>query len=143
MALKVIGAGFGRTGTLSMKAALEQLGYVKTHHMLEVMPSKDQRKHWLAIAQGERVDWDEVFEGFEASVDFPSSTYYTELLEKYPEAKVILTVRDPDKWYVSASNTIYAIGKAIPGWARKVFPPIRDNKTSSLSSGTSFLTCSI
>lgn len=128
MALKVIGAGFGRTGTLSMKAALEQLGYMKTHHMLEVMPSADQRKHWLAIAQNESVDWDDVFEGFEASVDFPSSTYYNELLAKYPDAKVVLTVRDPDRWYVSASNTIYAIGKAIPGWANKIIPPIRDNK---------------
>ena len=76
MTLKVIGAGFGRTGTLSMKAALEQLGYNKCHHMLEVFPSDAQLDMWHKISQGGAPDWDQVFDGFEASVDFPSSAYW-------------------------------------------------------------------
>ena len=68
MALKVIGAGFGRTGTLSMKAALQQLGYDKCHHMLEVFPSDAQLDAWHHIAQGGDPDWETVFAGFQASV---------------------------------------------------------------------------
>lgn len=119
MGLQVIGAGFGRTGTMSMKAALEQLGYIKTHHMLEVMPNAEQRQLWQQVAEGAAPDWDAIFDGFQASVDFPSSTYYKELLARYPDAKVLLTVRDPDSWYKSASETIYPISTAAPRWARK------------------------
>ena len=70
MSLQVIGAGFGRTGTLSMKAALEQLGYVKCHHMVEVLMAKDSKQldHWDAVGQGQRPGWDEIFEGYQASV---------------------------------------------------------------------------
>ena len=125
MALKVIGAGFGRTGTLSMKAALEKLGYLKTHHMLDVSPNKQQTEYWHQIAMGEPPDWDAVFAGYEASVDFPSCSYYKDLLAHYPEAKVVLTIRDPDRWYTSASNTIFAIGNATPTWAKKLVPRIR------------------
>jgi hypothetical protein len=120
MSLQVIGAGFGRTGTMSLKTALLQLGYIKTHHMDEVLPSAEQRRLWQEVAEGLAPDWDAIFDGFTASVDFPSSSYYKELLAHYPDAKVVLTVRDPDSWYKSASETIYAIGKAPPLWARKI-----------------------
>jgi hypothetical protein len=120
--LKVIGAGFGRTGTLSLKLALEQLGYVKCHHMVEVFRSQGQGHMWKAIADGETPDWNKVFDGFQSSVDFPSSIFYRELAEKYPHAKVVLTVRSSDSWYKSASETIFAIGKATPGWLRNVAP---------------------
>ena len=123
MALKVIGAGFGRTGTLSMKAALEQLGYDKCHHMMEVFSSGDQVDHWHAIGQGADPDWDAVFNGFEASVDFPSSGYWRELAAYYPDAKIILTTRSFDSWYASASETIYAISKAMPRWTRLIPRP--------------------
>lgn len=116
MTLKVIGAGFGRTGTLSMKAALEQLGYNKCHHMLEVMPNATQLNAWHAISQGEAPDWDDVFDGFQASVDFPSSAYWRELAAHYPDAKIILTSRSFDSWYDSASETIYPVIATIPGW---------------------------
>ena len=127
MTLKVIGAGFGRTGTLSLKAALEKLGYDKTHHMLEVFPNKKQKRLWHDVAMKREVDWDDVFEGFQASVDFPSSTYYNELLAHFPDAKVVLTVRDPDKWYQSASQTIYKFHQAFPKWSRKIIPEVKRN----------------
>ena len=127
MALEVIGAGFGRTGTASMKAALEQLGYNKCHHMFEVMPSAEQLEAWHRISQGETPDWDAIFEGFQASVDFPSSGYWRELAAHYPDAKVILTTRSFDSWYESASDTIYPVSKDIPGWML-IIPKIRKIK---------------
>ena len=105
MALAVIGAGYGRTGTLSLKAALERLGYVKCHHMIEVLQSPAQIEGWMAAARGERVDWDELFAGYRASVDWPSCHFYRELADHYPEAKVVLTVRDPREWYESMNAT--------------------------------------
>jgi hypothetical protein len=129
MALEVIGAGFGRTGTASLKAALETLGYDRTHHMFEVMASSEQMAMWHAIGtgKGERSDWETVYAGFPAAVDFPTAAYWRELSEAYPQAKVILTVRSPESWWKSARATIIAIGKAPPAWARALIPPIRRN----------------
>lgn len=129
MALKVIGAGFGRTGTMSLKAALETLGYMKTHHMIEVLPDPRQRDLWEAVAEGAIPDWDDIFKGFQASCDFPSSIFYRELAGRYPEAKVILTVRSAESWYESAHGTIYAVGKAVPGWITSLIPQARQTKT--------------
>jgi hypothetical protein len=125
MTLKVIGAGFGRTGTLSLKGALEMLGYVKTHHMAEVLPSKVQVGLWHDIAMGKKPAWDAIFDGYQASVDFPSSGYYRELLAEYPDAKVVLTVRDVDSWYRSATDTIFAFGHAVPAWLKFFVPRVR------------------
>lgn len=127
MALKVIGAGFGRTGTLSMKAALETLGYTKCHHMMEVFPSDFQLDSWHAIGMGEKPDWHAIFYGFQASVDFPSAAYWRELSQHYPDAKVILTTRSFDSWYESASETIYPVTEKIPGWM-SVIPKVRKIK---------------
>ena len=127
MTLEVIGAGFGRTGTASMKAALEQLGYLKTHHMFEVMGDARQMDLWHGIATGRAPDWDAVYADFPAAVDFPTASYWRELAAHYPDAKVILTVRDEDKWWKSARSTIIAIGRASPQWARRLIPPIRKN----------------
>lgn len=127
MALKVIGAGFGRTGTLSMKAALEQLGYDKCHHMLEVFSSDAQLDMWHGISQGGAPDWDTVFDGFQASVDFPSSSYWRELAEHYPDAKIILTTRSFDSWYDSATETIWPVSRDIPGWLT-VVPKVKKIK---------------
>lgn len=125
MVLQVIGAGFGRTGTKSLKEALEQLGYVKCHHMAEVAPNPKQIDCWARVCQGEKVNWDEVFEGFEAAVDWPAAAFYKELADHYPDAKIILTVRDPEAWYKSVSETIYPLGKVIPGWISTLRPSIR------------------
>ncbi|MBC2776805.1 sulfotransferase family protein [Parasphingopyxis marina] len=106
MALSVIGAGFGRTGTMSMKMALEQLGFGPCHHMEEVLSNPPQTPLWLAAANGEAVDWDVVFDGYTSTVDWPGAHYWRELSEAYPEAKVILTTRPADRWWASISTTI-------------------------------------
>lgn len=106
MGLSVVGAGFGRTATLSVKFALEQLGLGPCYHMKEVFEHPHFRKYWGAAARGETVNWDEVFEGYVSAVDWPVCTYYRELAEHFPDAKVLLTVRDPRKWFVSAHTTI-------------------------------------
>lgn len=125
MSLEVIGAGFGRTGTNSLKVALEQLGYIKCHHMKEVFVSRRQIELWDRASRGEAMNWDEVFEGFRASVDWPSAAYYRELAEHYPNAKVILGTRNPDAWYQSVCETIYPVSYAAPGWLLRINQPMR------------------
>lgn len=106
MALKVIGASFGRTGTESLKRALEMLGYAPCHHMYEVMPYPEQVAKWQAISDGATPDWDNVYEGFEAAVDWPTARFWRELAEHYPEAKIVISVRSAESWYRSFSDTI-------------------------------------
>lgn len=110
--VRVIGAGFGRTGTWSLKAALEQIGAGPCFHMIDLREVPDRAAHFLAALNGEPNDWDATFAGYEATVDWPGCTFYQQLMEKYPEAKVILSVRDPEKWYASAEKTIYALKEA-------------------------------
>lgn len=112
--LKIIGAGFGRTGTLSLKAALEILGFAPCHHMVEVLGSARQRKGWVKVANGDLTVLPQLMEGFQAQVDFPGCIYYPELMQLYPSARVILSVRDPESWWESARNTIYEISNGIP-----------------------------
>ena len=97
-----------------MKEALELLGYNKCHHMREVMPSGKQVELFDRVSRHVEVDWDDVFEGFEAAVDWPAAARYKELMEKYPEAKVILTARDPEAWYESTKETIYTLSNSVP-----------------------------
>jgi hypothetical protein len=123
--LRVVGAGFGRTGTSSLKVALEHLGFSKCHHMREVFGSSRQVDGWLAASHGEDVDWDDLFAGFQASCDWPSSAYWERLAENYPESKVILTWRDPDAWYKSTDSTIYRVTSALPGWLVALVPQVR------------------
>ncbi len=110
--VQVIGAGFGRTGTWSLKAALEQIGFGPAFHMIDLMPHPDRAPMFLAALNGEDVDWNEVFDGYRATVDWPGCTFYDRILAAYPSAKVILSVRDPEKWYASAERTIYALKEA-------------------------------
>jgi hypothetical protein len=106
MTIKLIGAGFGRTGTTSLKAALEELGFAKCYHMIEVLSHPAHAPLWAAALAGQPSDWSNLFAGYRATVDWPGCTFYQELMRVYPEAKVLLTVRDPDKWYESTHNTI-------------------------------------
>lgn len=122
--LRVIGSGFGRTGTLSMKKALEQLGYGPCYHMTEVMPNSKRVLTWYKIAAGEKADWHEVMEGYQATVDFPACVYYRELMEAFPDAKVVHTVRDPERWYQSTYETIYQFSSVAPGWLQKLVWPL-------------------
>jgi Sulfotransferase domain len=111
MVLSVIGAGFGRTGTFSLKLALEQLGFGPCFHMAEFFISDSAetlQTKWAGVAFGPgSPDWDTVFDGYRATVDWPSCAFYRELAEHYPDAKVILTVRDAERWYDSCAATIF------------------------------------
>src|SRR5271154_5008825 len=107
MALKVVGAGFGRTGTLSLKTALEKLGFGPCYHMMEVFPRPDHVRMWHALAFEKLMDWDLLFAGFRATVDWPSARWWREISAHFPAAKVLLSVRDPEAWYKSMSDTIY------------------------------------
>jgi hypothetical protein len=123
MTLKVVGAGFGRTGTRSLKEALEILGLGPCHHMMEVFMHPEQVPFWDRAALGEKVDWNEVFAGYQSACDWPSCTFYKELADVYPHAKVILSLRDPKAWYKSISNTIMPSmreGSRLPG----IFGPL-------------------
>jgi hypothetical protein len=108
MTLKVIGAGFGRTGTDSMRDALNMLGFGPCHHMLEVNAHDEQKQMWRALVQGAAPDWNRLFAGYSSSVDWPSSYYWRELIEFYPQAKVVLTYRSAESWWKSFEQTILA-----------------------------------
>ena len=107
--MEVVGAGFGRTGTLSLKTALEELGFGPCYHMVEVFAHPEHAPLWEAAWRGDLVDWEEILEGYEAAVDWPACAFYEQLMERYPDAKVILTVRDPERWYESTRSTIYEL----------------------------------
>src|SRR5665213_573713 len=96
MALKVIGAGLGRTGTLSLKLALEHIGFGPCYHMSEMLSqSRSHAPLWIESASG-NPRWDTIFAHYRSTTDYPGCTFWRELLEKYPDARVILTTRDPD-----------------------------------------------
>lgn len=107
MPLKVVGAGFGRTGTNSLKLALEQLGFGPCHHMFEVRDNPDQLPYWQAAARGEIPDWDDVFANYNASVDWPSARFWRELAAHFADARVLLSIRSPESWFKSVHATIW------------------------------------
>jgi hypothetical protein len=107
MSMKLIGAGYGRTGTLSLKVALEQLGFGPCYHMTEVMLAPESMTHWVRAADG-KPDWETIFKGFTSTVDFPGCTFWRELSQFYPQAKVLLSVRDAEKWFESTQATIFS-----------------------------------
>ncbi len=108
MNLQVIGAGFGRTGTLSLKLALEQLGYGPCYHMMELFKHhRDHTQYWDAAQNDEPVDWDHLYEDYQSTVDWPSCNQWQTLSEIYLESKIIINLRDPESWYTSVINTIY------------------------------------
>ena len=105
MALKVVGAGLGRTGTASLKVALEELGVGRCYHMGEVLQDPAHQDHWLNAANG-NPDWDSWLADYSAAVDYPACTFWRELAEYYPDAKVLLSVRDATSWFESVNATI-------------------------------------
>jgi len=110
MAIKVIGAGFPRTGTNTLKRSLEILGISKAYHFKDLLLNPENLHYWQTLAETGSTKWDEIYDGYEASVDFPCYPWYKEHMERYPEAKVILTVRPFDKWYTSVKSTIWTAG---------------------------------
>ncbi len=117
MSINVIGAGYGRTGTRSLKLALEELGYGACYHMEELLSNPGGVTHWKNAMNNTRVDWDTLFSGYHSVVDFPGCLYYKELAEYYPDSKVILSMRDAESWYESVSRTIFSFD---PGLALKL-----------------------
>jgi hypothetical protein len=120
MALAIIGSGFGRTGTKSLKEAVERLGFGPCHHMHEVMVNPDQVAHWQALAAGETVDWNDVYSGYRSQVDWPGAAFWREAADAFPQAKVVHTVRPEDVWWNSFSRTI---GKLLDMYRQLPLPP--------------------
>ena len=112
MTVRVIGAGFGRTGTLSLKVGLEKLGFGPCYHMVEVGRRPDDVHVWKRAHDGEAIDWNIFLGGWGATVDWPSCNLWREQLAAFPDAKVILSRREPLRWYASVMNTIYPSSQA-------------------------------
>ncbi len=112
MALEVIGAGFGRTGTLSLKGALELLGFGPCYHMLEVHNNPGHLPMWVELHRGQGPGWETVFADYRSAVDWPSCNFWASQLQAFPEAKVLLSLRDGESWHRSVMNTIYPSSKA-------------------------------
>ncbi len=109
MNLKVVGAGLGRTGTHSLKIAFEQLLGGPCYHMLEVLGRPEQRDTWAAAARGDEVDWATFLSDYRATVDWPAAAFWEELADASPDAVIVLSVRDSEAWWKSASETIFAV----------------------------------
>jgi hypothetical protein len=106
MSIELIGAGLPRTGTLTQKLAFEQLGLAPCYHWVNVLADlPTQVPLWNRALDGE-TPWDEVFEGQRSSADWPGGYFYRELMEAYPDAKVLLSVRDGESWERSFRETI-------------------------------------
>ena len=119
MALKVVGAGLGRTGTHSLKIALQQLFGAPCYHMVEVFEHPEHVPVWHAAARGEPVDWHGLMNGYAAAVDWPASAFWPELSMAFPEALIVLSVRDSESWWQSTQNTIFRAIDSEDGPERK------------------------
>ncbi|PKP83777.1 MAG: hypothetical protein CVT80_12025, partial [Alphaproteobacteria bacterium HGW-Alphaproteobacteria-2] len=109
MTLQVISFGFGRTATLSLRMALEKLGFDPCYHMESVLVDMPARvPHWNAALDG-RADWATLYDGFASAVDWPTAAFPVELLAAFPQAKIILSTRSPESWCASISQTILAV----------------------------------
>ena len=118
--MKLIGAGFGRSGTMSIKEALDQLGAGPCYHMKIALPRYHHLRFFMRAWKGEKVNWKRFFRKYNSVVDWPTCSLYKQLMNEYPDAKILLNVRDPEKWYDSMHETIWAIQPAFPFW----FPPV-------------------
>ncbi len=114
--LAVIGAGFGRTGTTSLKRALEILGFGPCYHMQTAMTRLGHSRFWLRAHARRNADFRRFFRGYGAAIDWPACEFYRELLEAFPDARVILTTRPAEPWYDSVRETLWEIDSALPWW---------------------------
>lgn len=129
MSLQVIGSGLGRTGTYSLKLALEQLGFNKCYHMAELFQHTEGVVQFENAESNKPVDWDKLFDGYTSAVDYPVARYYKQLMQKYPQAKIIHTIRDEESWYQSASKTIIwaskpSVGRILKLMIKLPFSPV-------------------
>ena len=139
MTLRVVGAGLGRTGTHSLKIALEQLLGGPCYHMIEVFGHPEHLPIWHAAAEGETPDWDAVFDGYDATVDWPSGAFWRELGAHYPDALVLLSVRESaEAWWKSADRTVFEVMRrgpddGFPGFNEMVTALMRHRFTPDFS----------
>jgi hypothetical protein len=113
--MRIIGAGLGRTGTSSLKQALEYLLQAPCYHMTEVFENLDHIPLWRLAARGGEPDWHAMFRDYQATVDWPAASFWPELSRVFPEAIVVLSTRDPESWWTSASRTIFQEHDPVPG----------------------------
>ena len=109
MPLTVIGAGVGRTGTYSLKLAINQLELGPCHHMDEVLHNMPVQVPLWSAAASDQADWSQIYAGYKSAVDWPTACFFRELVKEFPNAKFVLTLRDPEKWTDSFSATIYKL----------------------------------
>ncbi|MBK9014350.1 MAG: sulfotransferase family protein [Saprospiraceae bacterium] len=110
MSIKIIGAGLPRTGTNTLKASLEMLGFTKTYHMKELLVHPENLHYWTTLRDTGTMQWDKLYDGYQATVDFPCCPWYKEHMAQYPDAKVIFTTRPFEGWYTSIYSTIWKAG---------------------------------
>lgn len=106
MSLQIIGSGFGRTGTMTLKQVLESLGFGPCHHMVEILEKPERLAPWKKLAAGETVDWEEAFAGYRSQVDWPGAYVWPQTIEAFPDARVIHSERPADAWWNSFDGTI-------------------------------------
>ena len=106
MGLDVIGVGYGRTGTETLRDALEILGFGPCHHMHVMRDHPETYDPWRTFDNPETADWPKLYAGFRSAVDFPTVAYWRELAEYYPDAKIVMTTRDAEQWYDSATASV-------------------------------------
>jgi hypothetical protein len=127
MTLRVVGAGLGRTGTQSLKLALEQLLSAPCYHMSEVFGRPDDVLVWERAIAGEPVDWDALFADYRAAVDWPPCAFWSPIADANPDAIILLSTRDVDAWWESARNTIFAVAaRGVPSDGQA--PPIIEDQ---------------
>jgi len=143
MTIRVVGAGVGRTGTHSLKIALEQLLGGRCHHMVEILGDMSQIPAWIDAIEGRPVDWHAMLAGYDAIVDWPGGSFWRELSEAFPDALVLLSVRDPEGWYKSASNTIFETFDRMPPeagpWSAALRKMFHDRFSDDLSNPTAMM----
>lgn len=118
---------------MSLRAALQELlgepgdKASCVYHMVTVLQNPDHDNFWLEAAKGKDVDYERVFKGMRATVDLPGAAFYADIMQQYPDCKVVLTVRDPDKWHQSCMDTIYWLRQNMETrWHRRIFIPTAD-----------------
>jgi hypothetical protein len=126
MSLQIIGPGFGRTGTRSLKAALELLGFDPCHHMQTLFADPAQLAFWKTLAAGGTVNWHEVFADFRSQIDWPGAHVWRDLLQAFPEALVVFSTRPAEAWWNSYARTV--------GKLRRLYPslPVPTNVAETL-----------
>lgn len=133
MTLQVVGAGLGRTGTLSLKLALERLLGGPCYHMMEVFAHPEHVEAWHLAARGGAPDWRALFAGYRAAVDWPAAAFWPELAQAFPDALVVLSLRDPDSWWRSASGTIFpSVERADGAWRAMIEALFQNRFTTAL-----------